>query len=107
MLDPVLDLNKLSSIVYEAKKIGALILGGDLPKHHVPGVSILREGVDTAVQITLDRPEGGSLSGAPLEEAVSWKKAKAGARLVSVIGDAIIIFPVVIAAALERLEKAH
>jgi deoxyhypusine synthase len=60
--------------------------------------------LDSAVQITLDRPEGGSLSGASLDEAVSWKKAKGG-RLVTVIGDATIVFPILIAGALEKLGK--
>lgn len=101
-LDPVRDMTSLADIIYEAKKVGALILGGGAPKHFLLGANTLREGLDAAVQITLDRPEGGSVGGAPLEEAVSWKKAKAG-RLVTVVGDATMIFPILIAAALERL----
>lgn len=104
-LDPLADLHRLSDLIYEAKKVGAIILGGGLPKHHILGASILRDGVDAAVQITLDRPEGGSLSGAPLEEAVSWKKARVKSKLVTVIGDATVIFPTMMAAAIERLEK--
>lgn len=38
--------------------------------------NILTGGIDAGIQITLDRSEGGSLSGAPLEEAKSWAKAK-------------------------------
>lgn len=109
-LDPVMDLNEISEIVFEAKKVGAIILGGGLPKHHVLGVNILREGVDAAVQVTLDRPEGGSLSGAHLEEAISWKKAKTGKSLETVIGDATIVFPIIVAAALEnsmRKRRVH
>jgi len=104
-LNPLRDLHILSDLMYESKKVGAIILGGGLPKHHILGASILRDGVDAAIQITLDRPEGGSLSGAPLEEAVSWKKARARSKLVTVIGDTTVIFPVMIAAAIERLEK--
>lgn len=102
-INPVQDLNRLSDIIYDAKKIGAIILGGGLPKHHVLGVSILKDGVNAAVQITLDRPEGGSLSGAPLEEAISWNKAKPLKKLETVIGDATIIFPLLVAAVLEEL----
>ncbi|UCH02094.1 MAG: deoxyhypusine synthase [Candidatus Bathyarchaeota archaeon] len=100
-INPILDLNRLSDIIYDAKKIGAIFLGGGLPKHHVLGVSILKDGVNAAVQITLDRPEGGSLSGAPLEEAISWNKAKPLKKLETVIGDATIIFPLLVAAVLE------
>jgi len=104
-LEPIGDLNRMADIVFNSKKIGAIILGGGASKHHVLGVSILREGVDAAVQITLDRPEAGSLSGAPLEEAISWKKAQTKSRLATVIGDATIIFPIIVAASLEKLNS--
>jgi deoxyhypusine synthase len=103
-IDVVADLNQLSHIVFDAEKVGVIVLGGGLPKHHALGANTLREGVDAAIQVTLDRPEGGSLSGAPLEEAISWKKVKATNKLVTVIGDATIIFPVIVAAVLEELE---
>ena len=103
-VDPVLDLNRMADLVFTSKKSGAIILGGGTPKHHVLGANILREGVDAAVQVILDRPEGGSLSGAPLEEAISWKKAQTESKLVTVVGDATIIFPVMVAATLERLD---
>ena len=103
-IDPLLDLNRLSEIIFNSKKSGAIILGGGVPKHHVLAANILRDGVDAAVQVTLDRPEGGSLSGAPLEEAISWKKARSEKRLVTVIGDATIVFPIMVAATLERLK---
>ena len=102
-LDPVLDIQRLSDIVLNANKTGAIILGGGLPKHFVLGANILREGVDAAVQVTLDRPEAGSFSGAPLKEAISWKKAKKRSELVTVIGDAVVLFPLMIAAALEKV----
>ena len=104
-VNPVLDISKMADMVFEAKKIGCIILGGGLPKHHVLGASILREGVDAAVQITLDRPEGGSLSGAPLEESISWKKAQIESRLATVVGDATVVLPLMVAAVLERLEE--
>ena len=104
-IDPLADLHELSEVVFKAKKVGAIILGGGLPKHHVLGACTLKGGVDVAVQITLDRPEGGSLSGAPLEEAISWGKVKAKGKHATVIGDATMIFPVIIAAALEKIHK--
>jgi deoxyhypusine synthase len=103
-IDPLLDFNRLSDIIFQSKKSGAIILGGSIPKHYVLGAHILRDGVDAAIQVTLDRPEGGSLSGAPLEESISWKKIKSGNRLASIIGDATIIFPIMVAATLEKLK---
>ncbi|MFQ6077277.1 MAG: deoxyhypusine synthase [Candidatus Bathyarchaeia archaeon] len=104
-LDPVGDLKRLSDVVFASERVGAIMLGGGIPKHHILAANILRDGIDAAVQITLDRPEGGSLSGAPLEEAVSWRKARVGARLVTVVGDATAVFPIMVAAVLERMEK--
>ncbi len=102
-LDPLLDFTRLSDIVFQSKKSGVIILGGSIPKHHVLSANILRDGVDAAIQVTLDRPEGGSLSGAPLEESISWKKIKSRDHLASIIGDATIIFPIIVAATLEKL----
>ncbi len=106
ILDAVADMSHLSDIVFQSEKVGAVILGGGLPKHYTLASNLLKGGVDAAIQITMDRSEGGSLSGAPLEEAKSWAKARAGSNLVSVIGDATIIFPLILAGALDlSIEK--
>jgi len=106
-IDPLLDTAKIVDAVFEAKKAGVIILGGGVPKHFTLFANTLREGVDSAVQVTMDRPEPGGLSGAPLEEAVSWGKVKPGGRMVTVICDATIAFPLIVAAALENLQKTH
>lgn len=95
-LDFVKDLRILGEIVTQTKKTGAIMLGGGLTKHFTMGSTILRGGLDMAVQITLDRPEGGSLGGAPLVEGVSWQKVQTKANFETVIGDATIIFPLMI-----------
>jgi deoxyhypusine synthase len=100
-LDQLRDLTKLSEVIYEARKVGAIIVGGGLPKHHLLVASTLRGGVDAALQITMDRPEAGGLSGAPLEEAISWRKIRGGKSIATLIGDATLLFPLVVAAALE------
>lgn len=91
------DMNRLADVVFESKKLGVIILGGGLPKHFALGASSLRGGVDAAIQITMDRPESGSLSGATLEESITWKKAKSHGSFVNVIGDFTIIFPLLVA----------
>ncbi len=100
VLDFVKDLRILGDIVTKQKKTGAIMLGGGLTKHFTMGSTILRGGLDMAVQITLDRPEGGSLGGAPLVEGVSWQKMQSEANFETVIGDATIIFPLLIIGAL-------
>lgn len=95
-LDFVKDLRILGEIVTAQKRTGAIMLGGGLTKHFTMGATILRGGLDMAVQITLDRPEGGSLGGAPLVEGVSWQKMQTEANFETVIGDATIIFPLII-----------
>jgi deoxyhypusine synthase len=103
VMDSLLDVKKLVDIVYEAEKAGIIILGGGWPKHFTLFANTFREGVDSAVQITMDRPEPGGLSGASLEEAISWSKVKPKGGAVTVVCDATIAFPLIVAAALDRL----
>jgi len=104
-LDAVADMHELSDIVFGSKKVAAVMLGGGLPKHYALASNLLKGGVDAGIQITMDRSETGSLSGAPLEEAKSWAKAKAGSNLVTVVGDVTIIFPMMVAGAREIINK--
>ena len=99
------DMPYLSDIVFESEKVGAILLGGGLTKHYTLASNVIKGGLDAAIQITMDRPEAGSLGGAPLEEAKSWAKAKCGANLASVVGDVTVIFPLIYAAALDNLDS--
>jgi deoxyhypusine synthase len=99
-LDPFLDTKAIIDKVYEAKKVGMIILGGGVPKHFALFANTFREGVDAAVQITMDRPEPGGLSGASLDEAISWSKVKTRGKGVTVVCDATIAFPLIVAGAL-------
>jgi deoxyhypusine synthase len=102
VINPLRDFDLLADMVYEAKKSGAIILGGGTPKHHAQYMNTLREGLDAAVQISSARVEDGSLSGAPLKEAVSWGKLK-GNKISTIFGDVTIVFPLIVAAALEKI----
>jgi len=106
-IDPLLDTHTIVDIACEAKKVGIIILGGGWPKHFALFANTFREGVDRAIQITMDRPEPGGLSGATLKEAISWGKVKPEAKEVTVICDATIAFPLIVASALEELRKTH
>lgn len=97
------DMPYLSDIVFESEKVGAILLGGGLTKHYTLASNVIKGGLDAAIQITMDRPEAGSLGGASLEEAKSWAKAKCGSNLASVVGDVTVIFPLIYAAALDKI----
>ncbi len=104
-LNPTRDVTRMVETCIDSEKLGVLILGGGLPKHHTLLASVLREGVDCAVQITADHPEPGGLSGAPLSESISWHKIRKGGKYVDVYGDATVCFPLIIAAVLDRVKK--
>jgi len=101
LIDPLKDFDLFSEMVYDAKRAGAIILGGGTPKHHTLYMNTLRDGVDSAVQISSAIVADGSLSGAPLEEAISWGKVK-GDKTSTIFGDVTIVFPLIVAAAIER-----
>jgi deoxyhypusine synthase len=101
MINSLKDLSKLTEISLDSKRIGAIIIGGGLPKHHLLMANTIRGGVDAAIQITMDRPEAGGLSGAPLEEAISWRKIRNERKVANLVGDATILFPLIVAAALD------
>ncbi|WP_456475456.1 deoxyhypusine synthase [Candidatus Pyrohabitans sp.] len=103
VLNALKDMKELAQMVFDAPRVGALFLGGGVPKHYILGANLLRGGIDYGIQVTLDREEGGSLSGAKLEEGISWGKTKEEGRVVSVVGDATVIFPLLVASLKERL----
>ena len=106
-LNPMADATNMAEMAMTSKKMGVLIIGGGLPKHNTLLASVLREGVDAAVQITADRPEPGGLSGAPLAESISWRKIRKGGKFVDVYGDATICLPLILAAVLEKVKKRN
>jgi len=101
-INPMRDFSRIVELTYETEKIGLIILGGGMPKHFTLLANTFRGGLDAAVQFTMDRPEPGGLSGAPLDEAVSWGKIKPHGRTATVIGDAATLFPMACIAALEK-----
>ncbi len=100
LFDLLADEQLLSDLVFDAEELGALMVGGGISKHHVIWWSQFRDGLDHGVYITTAPEWDGSLSGARLEEAISWGKVKEEASIVNIPGDASLILPLVYAAAL-------
>jgi deoxyhypusine synthase len=103
-IDLLADEQHLSDLVFEAKRSGALMLGGGISKHHTIWWNQFRGGLDAAVYVTTAVEWDGSLSGARTREAISWGKLKPRAPHVTVDGDATVILPILVGAALERID---
>lgn len=96
-VNPLLDQKDILDIVYPAKKTGAIIIGGGTSKNYVTqAVQTAEKPLSYAVQVTMDRPEPGGVSGASLKEAISWGKVASGAHLAEVICDATIALPILV-----------
>jgi deoxyhypusine synthase len=105
-VDAFADIKQIVDICYESPKSGIVIIGGGVPKNFaLQSMLVTPKSFDLAIQLTTDTPENGGLSGATLSEAISWGKISAGAKYVTVYGDATITFPVMVAATLSRMEK--
>ena len=99
-IDLLQDEHNISDIMYSSigKKMGALMIGGGISKHHVIWWNQFRGGLDYAVYITTAQEYDGSLSGAQLREAISWGKIKEKAKQVTLEGEATVILPILVAA---------
>jgi deoxyhypusine synthase len=103
-IDVLKDEQHLSDIVYDAKKSGALIIGGGISKHHTLWWNQFRGGLDYAAQITTADEWDGSLSGAAVREAISWGKVRPKAKKITVRGESTALLPFVVEALLQRLK---
>ncbi len=95
------DAERLSEKVFKAVRTGALMVGGGISKHHTLWWNQFKDGLDYAVYITTAVEYDGSLSGAPLREAVSWGKVRPGARKATIYCDATVALPLLAAYLLE------
>ncbi len=102
-IDLFKDEDELAEIFFKKEKIGGIIIGGGISKHHLIWWAQFHDGLDKAVYITSAVEWDGSLSGARLREAISWGKLKERAKHVTVEGDATILLPLLIAGLFERI----
>jgi len=104
-LDPLKDIKQITDWVYDHKNRGAISLGGGVPKNFALQSALIPGPHNYAIQVTLDRPESGGLSGATLEEAISWGKLTRKSKFACVYSDSTIVFPMMVAAVRERLSS--
>jgi len=114
-IDPSRDLLETTAIVFGAKKNGAIILGGGSPKNFYMQtqpmlwevLNIQKGGHDYFIQITMDSPQWGGLSGATPQEAISWGKINHNEikNTVVVYSDVTIAAPILFSYAIERARR--
>jgi deoxyhypusine synthase len=91
------DLQDMINTAWDAKISGGCIVGGGVPKNYLmQAMQFSPNSLRFAIQITMDRPESGGLSGAELHEAISWGKINKGAEYSTVIADATIVLPILL-----------
>ena len=106
VVDAFADMHEFMEICYEAESAGAFLIGGGVPKNYIlQSMLVTPKSFDYAIQLTMDRPETGGLSGATLDEAQSWGKVGENAKSVTVYADATITLPLMVAAVRTRLSK--
>jgi deoxyhypusine synthase len=90
------DMLDMVNLAWEAEKAGVCIVGGGVPKNFImQSLQFCPNSATYAIQITMDRPEPGGLSGATLKEAISWGKVNERAIYSTVISDATIALPLI------------
>ena len=91
------DMLDMVNLAWDAKKAGVCIVGGGVPKNFImQSLQFCPNSATYAIQITMDRPEPGGLSGATLREAISWGKVNENAKYSTVISDATIALPIIL-----------
>jgi Deoxyhypusine synthase len=96
VIDVLKDEEMLRELVYNSKKLAALIVGGGISKHHVIWWAQFRGGLDYVVYVSTAVEYDGSLSGARPREAISWGKVKPSAKAVYIFADATLVLPVLL-----------
>lgn len=121
VIDMVKDFHQIVEVGRLSNKLAAIYVGGGVPKDYVNLVTVAQtliaeeEGLhdhykplEYVVQFTTDAPQWGGLSGATLEEAVSWGKVAPKARKRVVYVDATIALPIVAHALVEgNVRRTH
>ncbi|HET9773979.1 MAG TPA: deoxyhypusine synthase [Nitrososphaeraceae archaeon] len=97
VLNLLKDQSRISDLIFDAKKTGALMLGGGISKHHTLWWNQFRDGLDYAVYVTTANEWDGSLSGAEVREAISWNKVNVNAKQVTIHGEITTLLPFIYA----------
>jgi deoxyhypusine synthase len=111
--DVIADVVEMAHIATQAETSGVVYIGGGTPKNFIQQAAVAaylfgREGSghEYGIQITMDEPDWGGLSGCTFEEAQSWRKMAADATFVTVRAEATIALPIIVSALAEGSAQA-
>jgi len=114
-INPNLDVIETAAIVMGAKENGVMLLGGGSPKNFYlqtqpflwECLGVEKGGHDYFIQVTMDSPQWGGLSGATPSEAVSWGKINPEElkNTVVVYADVTLAVPILFSYALEKAKQ--
>lgn len=110
--DIVGDVLEMAHIALAAKATGVIYVGGGTPKNFIQQAGVAsylfgrdKPGHSYGLQITMDEPQWGGLSGCTFEEAQSWRKVAPLARFVTVNVEATVALPLIVSALAEQLSQ--
>jgi len=110
--DIIRDVIETAEIVKESKRTGVIYIGGGTPKNFIQQTEVTLDllnipiiGHDYAIQIIVDPPHWGGLSGCTFSEAQSWGKVSKEAEMVSVFSDATIALPLLVSALHQEIKE--
>jgi deoxyhypusine synthase len=113
LFDIIGDVLETAHIAVSAQGSGVIYVGGGTPKNFIQQAEVAsyiysRElpGHKYAIQVTMDQPQWGGLSGCTFEEAQSWRKIAPDANTVTVNVEATVALPLIVSALAEGSAEA-
>lgn len=107
--DVVADVRETGEMAMENEATGVIYIGGGTPKNFIqqtevtaPMINKIKRGHRYAIQVIVDAPHWGGLSGCTFAEAESWGKISTGALKATVNCDATIALPILVSALAAR-----
>ena len=111
--DIIRDVLETTHLVTNSGKSAVIYLGGGTPKNFIQQAAAAsytvgrdREGHSYGIQITMDQPQWGGLSGCTFEEAQSWRKIAPEADFVTVNVEVTVALPLIVSALAESQADA-
>jgi deoxyhypusine synthase len=113
LFDIIGDVLETAHVAVSAQGTGVIYLGGGTPKNFIQQAEVASyiysrdlPGHKYAIQITMDQPQWGGLSGCTFEEAQSWRKIAPDANTVTVNVEATVALPLIVSALAEGSAEA-
>jgi len=113
MYDVIGDVLEMTHVSLTANKTAVIYIGGGTPKNYIQQCGVAgylfgrqRPGHSYGIQITMDQPQWGGLSGCTFEEAMSWRKISPDAQFITLYAEATIALPLMVSALAEGSKEA-